>query len=83
MGMGDAWLALILGLVAGWQLLLPALTLAFGTGALFGIGLILLGKKEMQSRIPFGPFLVAAVLFVVLFGRMIGGIWQFPWWVMD
>ncbi len=80
MGMGDAWLALILGLVAGWQLLLPALTLAFGTGAVFGIGLILLGKKQMQSRIPFGPFLVAAVLFIALFGRIIQDVWQFPLW---
>lgn len=81
MGMGDAWLALILGLVAGWQFLLPSLTLAFGTGALFGIGLIVLGKKQMQSRIPFGPFLVVSVLFIVLFGRMIAYTWQFPWWI--
>lgn len=71
MGEGDAWLALLLGLVVGWKLLLPALTLAFGTGAIVGIGLVIFGKKGMKSRIPFGPFLVVSVLFMVFFGRIV------------
>lgn len=77
MGAGDAWLAAILGLVAGWKLLLPALTLAFGSGAIVGVALITFGNKEMRSRIPFGPFLVAAVLFVLFFGRMMQGRYFF------
>lgn len=72
MGMGDAWLALILGLALGWKLLLPTLTLAFGVGALVGIVLMVLGKKELGSRIPFGPFLAASVIFMLFFGTMIG-----------
>lgn len=79
MGMGDAWLASILGLVAGWKLLLPALTLAFGSGAIIGIALIAFGNKEMRSRIPFGPFLVAAVLFMLFFGRVVEDLWLSPW----
>lgn len=71
MGMGDAWLALILGLVSGWQMLLPALSLAFGSGALVGIALLLSGRKELGSRIPFGPFLSGSVIFLLLFGTMI------------
>ena len=70
MGEGDAWLALLLGLVVGWKLLLPTLTLAFGSGAVVGIALIIMKRKELQSRIPFGPFLAASMLFMLFFGRM-------------
>lgn len=79
MGMGDAWLAAILGLVAGWKLLLPALTLAFGSGALVGLALVAFGGRGMRSRIPFGPFLVASVLFTLFFGRMMADMWALPW----
>jgi prepilin signal peptidase PulO-like enzyme (type II secretory pathway) len=72
MGMGDAWLALILGLSLGWRLLLPTLTIAFGSGAVVGIILLVLRKKELQSRIPFGPFLAASVIFMLFFGTMVG-----------
>ena len=71
MGEGDAWLALLLGLVVGWKLLLPTLTLAFGSGAVVGIALIIMKRKELQSRIPFGPFLAASMLFMLFFGRMV------------
>lgn len=81
MGMGDAWLALIIGLVLGWKLLLPALTLAFGVGALVGLVLIALKKKEMQSRIPFGPFLSGTVVFFLLFGRMVERWMDFFFWM--
>lgn len=77
MGEGDAWLALLLGLVVGWKLLLPALTLAFGSGAIVGIVLIAMKRKGMRSRIPFGPFLAASVLFMLFFGRMIEGKYFF------
>lgn len=77
MGEGDAWLALLLGLVVGWKLLLLALTIAFGSGALVGIALIAMKRKQMQSRIPFGPFLAVSVLFMLFFGRMIEGRYFF------
>ena len=71
MGWGDVWLALILGLALGWQLVLPTLTLAFGTGALVGIALLVARKKNMQSRIPFGPFLAASVIYMLFFGTLV------------
>ncbi|MEI7749483.1 MAG: prepilin peptidase [Candidatus Moraniibacteriota bacterium] len=77
MGEGDAWLALLLGLVVGWKLLLPTLTLAFGSGALVGIALMLLRKKDLQSRMPFGPFLAASVIFMLFFGTMVGEAFGF------
>ena len=71
MGAGDAWLALLLGLVTGWQMRLPALSLAFGSGALVGIALLAFRKKALGSRIPFGPFLSSSVIFFLLFGTMV------------
>ena len=71
MGAGDAWLAMLLGMVSGWKMLLPALSLAFGSGAIVGIVLLLSRRKELGSRIPFGPFLSASVLFFLFFGTMI------------
>jgi prepilin signal peptidase PulO-like enzyme (type II secretory pathway) len=77
MGMGDTWLGLILGLSLGWRLLLPTLTIAFGSGALVGIMLMILRKKDLQSRIPFGPFLAASVIFMLYFGTMIGKVFGY------
>ena len=66
MGMGDAYLAILLGLVLGWPEILLALFLAFGIGALYGVILIILKKKNMKSQIPFAPFLILGT-FVAMF----------------
>lgn len=66
MGMGDAYLVLLIGLVTGWPTILGALFLAFTSGAIFGIILIALKKKTLQSQVPFGPFLVLGTLAAVL-----------------
>ncbi|MFA6974149.1 MAG: prepilin peptidase [Parcubacteria group bacterium] len=62
MGMGDAYLVILLGLILGWPNILLALFLAFGMGAIFGLVLIVLKKKKMQSQIPFAPFLILGTL---------------------
>jgi prepilin signal peptidase PulO-like enzyme (type II secretory pathway) len=62
MGMGDAYLAILLGLIVGWPNILLALLLAFSAGALAGIGLILAKKKNMGSQLPFAPFLVSGTI---------------------
>lgn len=67
MGMGDAQLAIFLGLVLGWPQILLALMLAFTFGAIIGLGLVTLKKKKMQSQIPFAPFLVAGALVTMFF----------------
>lgn len=58
MGWGDAWLAAIIGFSVGIGGLLFALTLSFGFGALFSVFLLLRKKAGMETRVPFGPFLV-------------------------
>lgn len=68
MGMGDAYLAFLIGLVAGWPMILPTLILSFSIGALVGIVLIFAKKKTMKSQIPFGPFLIAGLALSIFCG---------------
>ncbi|MGW4874367.1 prepilin peptidase [Streptomyces chartreusis] len=70
-GFGDVKLALVLGAVLGWYGLAIVLVGAFAGylfGALYGIGLMLAGRADRTSRIPFGPFLLAGTLAGVLLG---------------
>ncbi|PIU08539.1 MAG: hypothetical protein COZ85_00310 [Candidatus Moranbacteria bacterium CG_4_8_14_3_um_filter_34_16] len=67
MGMGDANLAILLGLFLGWPKIILAFFLAFALGAIYGIILIVLKKKKMKSQIPFAPFLVAGTLISFFF----------------
>ncbi len=66
MGMGDAYLALLIGLVARAPMVFWALMLSFTIGALFGIILIVLKKKTLQSQVPFGPFMVLGCFLAVV-----------------
>ncbi len=67
MGMGDAYLAILLGLILGWPAILLGLMLAFAIGAVVGVIMIASKKKNMQSQIPFAPFLVAGTLIAMFF----------------
>ncbi len=66
MGMGDAYLAILLGLIAGFPKILLALFLAFFIGAVWGMILIAAKKKKMKSRLPFAPFMILGT-FIALF----------------
>ena len=68
MGLGDVKLAFLMGLILGWPGILIALLLSFFSGAIIGLCLILFGKKELKSQIPFGPFLSGLTILVMLFG---------------
>jgi len=67
MGMGDAYLAIFLGLILGWPQILLALFLAFATGAICGIIMIVLKKKKLESQLPFAPFLVLGTMIAMFF----------------
>jgi len=62
MGMGDAYLVILLGFILGWPEILLGLMLAFSIGAIVGIALIFFKKKNMNSQIPFAPFLVLGTI---------------------
>ncbi|MBI4036025.1 prepilin peptidase [Candidatus Daviesbacteria bacterium] len=71
MGGGDVKLGAFIGLMLGFPNALVALILSFLTGAVFSVGLILLGKKHFGQTIPFGPFLVLGSLIMLYWGSQI------------
>mgnify|MGYP001174149131 CR=1 FL=1 len=75
-GFGDVKLGLFMGLALGWQAGLVALLLANVIGCLIVIPGLALGKLKRDSRIPFGPLLIA--------GFVLAGIWGhqlFDWYI--
>lgn len=62
MGMGDAELGALLGWVVGFPAVVFVLTLAALTGGLWGLGLLLLGRKQLGDALPFVPFLAFALV---------------------
>lgn len=71
-GFGDVKLGIVLGLLAGGPL--PAILLLFTAsllGMMFSLPLVLAGKAGRKSHIPFGPFLLGAMVLVQLFGTEI------------
>lgn len=71
MGAGDIKLAFLMGLILGFPNILVALFLAFFWGAIIGVGLIISGKKNLKSEVPFGPFLIAGTFFALFWGEKI------------
>ena len=68
MGMGDVKLALAIGLLAGylgWLHLIFATLIAFVTGGLLSIALLLTKRAGRRSTIPFGPFMLLGLIAVV------------------
>ena len=68
MGLGDAKLAVGLGWLLGLSRALSGLVVAFWSGAIIGLFLVIFSKKYgMKSEIPFAPFLVLGALLAFLF----------------
>jgi leader peptidase (prepilin peptidase)/N-methyltransferase len=72
MGYGDFKLLAAIGAWLGWQALPLTVVLASVAGALAGIGLVALGRHRRNTPMPFGPFLAAAGLLVLLQGGALG-----------
>jgi prepilin signal peptidase PulO-like enzyme (type II secretory pathway) len=66
MGLGDAKLAIGLGWLLGLSKALSGLVVAFWSGSIIGIFLIIFKKQTMKSEIPFAPFLVLGALLAFL-----------------
>jgi prepilin signal peptidase PulO-like enzyme (type II secretory pathway) len=71
LGFGDVKLIFLMGLFLGFPKILAAIFIAFFSGAIIGLALILLKKKEIKSEIAFGPFLVFGTFLAFFWGEKI------------
>lgn len=74
MGFGDVKLSFSLGVALawlGWGHLAFGLLLGFLYGAVIGIALVVLRLRTRRDAVPFGPFLAAGAMTMVLWGRPI------------
>ena len=69
MGFGDFKLLAAIGAWLGWQMLPVTILLSSLVGAIVGVGLIVLAKRGRNVPIPFGPYLAAAGLLALFWGK--------------
>ena len=71
MGYGDFKLFALFGAWLGWQLLPQIILLASLSGAVIGVGMVVLRGRDRQIPIPFGPYLVLGGLIALFWGEQI------------
>lgn len=71
MGYGDFKLLAAIGAWLGWTMLPLVIILSAGVGAVAGIGLMVLTKRGRDVPIPFGPYLAAAGMIALVWGKQI------------
>jgi leader peptidase (prepilin peptidase)/N-methyltransferase len=60
MGFGDVKFMAAIGAFLGWPAVVFSLAASSAIGATFGLTMMLLGKKDKSSRIPYGPYIAMA-----------------------
>lgn len=66
-GLGDAKLVFLIGLVLSYPLGFIAVILSIWSAALVGIGLIILGRANRKTALPFGSFLAGVSIIIIIF----------------
>lgn len=67
MGFGDAKLIFATSLAVGFPASVAGFLFSFWLGGIAGVLLMALGRKGLQSRIPFGPFIIAGSVLAYFF----------------
>jgi prepilin signal peptidase PulO-like enzyme (type II secretory pathway) len=68
MGLGDMYVGVLIGLLLGWQYFIMCLIFAYLIGSISSMVLLLGGRLNMKSQVPFAPFLVIATFITLFFG---------------
>ena len=76
MGFGDVKFMGAIGAFLGWQGAVFSLMGSALIGAVFGVGLILCGRREWSSKLPYGPYIAVAAGLWVFAGR-----WLLDWYL--
>lgn len=75
MGEGDVILAFLMGLLLSYPRTLVGVWLAFVSGGIYGMLLIILGKKRIGMTLPFGPFMVLGTIVALVWGSELWRMW--------
>ncbi|MEO6034121.1 MAG: A24 family peptidase, partial [Verrucomicrobiota bacterium] len=76
MGFGDVKFMAAIGAFLGWHAVMFSLMVSSMIGAFVGIALILAGRKEWSSRLPYGPYIALAATIWIFSGL---GVQR--WWI--
>ncbi len=74
MGLGDAKLMTGIGLLFGWQSIPFVLFISAVLGLVFATPSLITKKKNLRSKIPFGPFIITACFIYFLYGDFLYGL---------
>lgn len=77
-GGGDIRYGAMLGCLFGWPMVLVSLFLAYLSGAILGVGLLVSGRKKSGDAIPFGTFLSLSMLATLWWGQALAA-WYAQW----
>ena len=77
LGMGDANLALAIGCITGYPLVIFALSTGIFLGGIGAVATLVVKRGGLRSTMPYGPYLVLAVLFVLAHGNTINPLVHF------
>ena len=75
MGYGDFKLLAALGAWLGWKMLPVIVLMSSVVGAVVGIALIVLAKRGRNIPMPFGPYLAAAGMLTLFYGKPLMDAW--------
>jgi leader peptidase (prepilin peptidase)/N-methyltransferase len=70
MGGGDIKLVAASGLCLGWQMNIVAVFIGSLLGSVYGVALMIMGKADRKSQIPFGPWLAAGIAISGMIGQL-------------
>jgi len=80
MGLGDVKLMAMVGAWLGWKAALVSILIASVLGSLVGIVFVVRKRLDLESKMPFGPFLSVAVFIYMMWGEaLLSWYMKFLW----
>jgi leader peptidase (prepilin peptidase) / N-methyltransferase len=78
MGRGDFTLMALFGAWFGWSAILPIVLLSSCVALAVCLPLMLAGKRDLLSKIPFGPYIAGAGMIYLFFGAALKEVISLP-----